>query len=201
MVPRGTALALSELVSFSRRALVTVIVAAFVAPSAWARADDGVDHALDVARPRSTLGVGYTLGASSSLELPMSTSSFDPADPRVGVILLAAYGPSPFFVLDMLAAESEGRELTIFELLAASVGLVVSVSGFADALSREQGMGLAVGSMATAQALAMNLQMLTNGIERLVFGNILGTPREALRPTFLPVPFQGGAGLVLRWTT
>jgi hypothetical protein len=163
-------------------------------------ADDGVDHALDVGRARATLGVGYTLGASASLVSPMSTG-FDPGDPRVGLILIAAYGPSPLLLIDELAGGSASREFTIGELLAASIGLVVSVTGFADALGREDGASLAIGSMAIAQAMAMNLQMLNNGIERLVLGNVLGTPHEAARPTFLPVPFEGGAGLVVRWET
>ncbi len=189
--------------SVERVALAARWLAAAVAlclmPSGIVRADDGVDHALDVARPRSTLGVGYTLGAGTSLETPTMLTSFDPSDPRVGVILLAAYGPSPLLLIDRFAASSENRDYTIGELLAASVGLVIGAGGFVDAFSREDGTSVAFGSLATAQAMAINLQMLTNGIERLVFGNIAGTAREAATPTFLPVPFQSGAGIVLRW--
>jgi hypothetical protein len=168
-------------------------------PISRAHADDGVDHAFDVSRPRATLGVGYTLGASNSLESPALLSNFDPSDPRVGLILLAAYGPSPMLVVDGLAASSEDRSFTIAELLAASIGLVISVAGFADSMSRQPGAELSIGAMATAQAMAMNLQMMTNSVERLVFGNITGTVREAARPTFLPIPFQSGAGVVMRW--
>lgn len=177
---------------------IAVLVALALAPAALARADDGVDHALDVARPRSTLGVGYTLGAGTSLEAPLTTS-FDPSDPRVGVLLLAAYGPSPLLLIDHFAASSEDRGFTIAELLAASVGLVVSLVGFADSIGEPDGTTLAFASLATAQAASMNLQMLSNGIERLLFGNVAGTALEAATPTFLPAPFWGGAGIVMRW--
>src|SRR5512146_3280771 len=102
---------------WAEAARAIAVLALVLSPMATAQADDGVDHAFDVARPRSTLGVGYTLGTGTSLEPPMTTG-FDPSDPRVGTVLLAAYGPSPLLLIDHFAAQSEDRGFTIAELLA-----------------------------------------------------------------------------------
>lgn len=185
--------------SQSRAALAALAVMVFCAlPVAIVRADDGVDHALDIARPRATSGVGYTLGTGGNLDNPLP-SNFDPTDPRVGVLLIAAYGPSPLLLIDMVAANSEDRTFTIGELLASSIGLVISAGALVDSFSSADGTSLAFGAMATAQAAAINMQLLSNGIARMLFGNIRGTSREQLAPTFLPVPFDAGAGIVLRW--
>ena len=127
-------------------------------------------------------------------------ADFDPGDPRVGLILIAAYGPSPLLLVDRIASEQDwGRAFTIAEIIAASVGIGVAVWGMLEALGNDAGADIAFGSIATAHALAWNLQLMANALSRLAFGVSPDGILQPWLPTFMAFPAYGGAGVLVRW--
>jgi hypothetical protein len=173
------------------RALAAALLLTGIALPTATLADDGVDHAFELRRMPSGMSLG------SSFE-PLTLSAFDPGDPRVGLTLIAAYGPTPLLFIEGVAADAAGhRPFTIVELVAASIGSAASAWGLADALSREGEVNVAIGSLATAHALSWNLELMTDALTRLVFSGSSDAERE--RPTFLVFPVNGGAGITLRW--
>lgn len=155
-----------------------------------ARANNGQDEAATVRRPSSPLSV-------SSFERA-TYSDFDPGDPRIGLLLVAAYGPSPLLLVDRIASEQDwGRAFTIAEIITASLGLGAAMWGLVESLEREGSADIAFGSIATAHALSWNLQVMTNALSRLALG-VSDSPPPWL-PTFMAFPAYGGAGVLARW--
>lgn len=150
------------------------------------------DEAATLRRPSSAIRI-------ASFEQP-TYAGFDPGDPRVGLILIAAYGPSPLLLVDRVASEQDwGGAFTIAEIITAAIGLGAAMWGLIEALQSDAGADIAFGSIATAHALSWNLQLLTNALSRLAFGvNLDGIPQPWL-PTFMAFPAYGGAGVLMRW--
>jgi hypothetical protein len=167
--------------------------ALFVAIGALApavRADDGVDHALEMRRTTS-VGLGNSLDA-------LTLSGFDPGDPRTGLTLIAAYGPTPLLFVESLAGDDlNNRPFTIAEIIASAIGSAASAWGLFDALGREGDANVAIGSLATAHALSWNLELMSNALSRLLFTDAAARSHE--RPAFIVFPVDGGAGITLRW--
>ena len=152
---------------------------------------DAQDEAGALRRPSSAINI-------ATLDRP-TYAGFDPGDPRVGLILIAAYAPSPLLVLDRVASEQNwGRAFTIVEIITAAIGLGAATWGLFESFGQGAGADIAFGSIATAHALAWNLQLMTNALSRLAVGVNDGTPQPWL-PTFMAFPAYGGAGVLVRW--
>ena len=149
------------------------------------------DEAGGLRRPTSAISV-------ASFERP-TYSDFDPGDPRIGLLLIAAYGPSPLLIVDRVASEQDrGRAFTIAEIITASLGISAASVGLIQFLGSEGDADIAFGSIAAAHALSWNLQLMANALSRLAFGVSDGTPQPWL-PTFMAFPSYGGAGVLVRW--
>ena len=172
--------------------VLSALAFVFLALLSSAARADAQDEAAALRRPTSAISV-------ASFERP-TYSDFDPGDPRIGLLLIAAYGPSPLLIVDRLASEQNwGRAFTIAEIITAALGLGAAMWGLVESLGREAGADIAFGSIATAHALSWNLQLMTNALSRLAFGvSPAGIPQPWL-PTFMAFPAYGGAGVLVRW--
>lgn len=171
-------------------ALCLSVVSGLVLPVGRARADDGVDHALDLQRPPDRWNMG------DALRRPTLTG-FDPGDPNVGLTLLAAYAPSPLLLIEELRPDFESHAFDAVELLVAGLGIAASSYGFTTSFARAPDAGLGIESLATTHALAWNLQLAMLALIRLVLHH---DPHDDERvPTFLPFTVDGGAGVVAQW--
>ncbi|MFO0682768.1 MAG: hypothetical protein U0234_11980 [Sandaracinus sp.] len=171
--------------------LLTVALAMGLAlAAAPVRADDGVDYAFDIRRPPDRWSMG------DALRRPVLTG-FDPGDPNVGLTLLAAYAPSPLLLVEALRPQAASHAFDAVELFVAAIGIAASSYGFTTSFARAPDAGLGIESLATAHALAWNLQLALLALVRLVFHH---DPHDDERvPTFVPFTVDGGAGVVAQW--
>ena len=172
-----------------------VCVLAFALTPLGARADDGVDSALSIRRQASPMSLGNSVD-------PLTLSGFDPGDPRIGLTLIAAYGPSPFLLIEGMGdMDLRTRSFTVIELVAGTLGSLASAWSLADSLGREGDRNVAIGSLASAHALTWNLELMSSAVMRMVFGDELEGPLNELPPAFMVFPVDGGAGVSMRGTS
>jgi hypothetical protein len=175
------------------RGLVWSLLAAIASASpALAQSDDGVDHAFDIQRPRTS-----QWNMSGSLMAPTLTG-FDPGDPRVGIALLVAYAPSPLLIVERVSDQLRSRPFDIVQLIVATAGTVAATWGFVDSFDRPVDVGLGIQSLATAHALSWNLELLVTAATHLALGDAADR-FEPLQPMFLPFTLDGGGGVVAQW--
>lgn len=124
-------------------------------------------------------------------------TGFEPGDPNVGLTLLAAYAPSPLLLVEALRPGFDDHTFDALELFVASIGIAASSYGFSTSFARAPDAGLGIESLATAHALAWNLQLATLALVRLVLHQ--DTNDDDALPTFVPFTVDGGAGVVARW--
>lgn len=127
-------------------------------------------------------------------------SEFDPADPRVGVGLLASYGAGPLLALETIEPSFAVRKWFIATQLAAgTVGALMSSVAFVDSLYYEGGTQLSIGALSAANGLAMNLDMVARSAMKIVLGVPESEQIEHMIPMLMPFPTDGGAGVAARW--
>lgn len=127
----------------------------------------------------------------------LRVAPFEPLDPEVGPALALAYAPSPLLLVDGIVGADAGTGLTLSELAVGLVGAAVAAGAFVDVQMREPPSDVSIASIATAHALAWNLELATRALVRLRFSVAEGDP---LVPTFFAVPVMGGATVSPRWT-
>lgn len=174
-----------------RRSVLVSCSLAIALCASVAQADDGVDHAFDTRRPPNRWDAG------DALRMP-TLSGFNPGDPRVGVVLLMAYAPTPFMIVESVAQDLESQPFDILELLIATAGTVASIWGFVDSFDHPLDAGLAIESLATAHALSWNLQLLEHSLLRLLLGDT-AEQFGSTEASFLPFTVGGGGGVVAQW--
>ena len=181
----------SAVLRIARASYVMCIVTLAWAAPCVVHADDGVDHAFDVRRPPGQWNMSDAL-------LAPALHGFDPGDPRVGVVLLVAYLPTPLLIFESVARQLESRAFDIVELLVAFAGSFAAAWGFADSFGNPIDAGLSIETLVTAHALSWNLQLVAHALSRLVFGDIAEHIVE-LEPELLPFGVDAGAGVLARW--
>ena len=143
-------------------------------------------------------GTSFGLGSFSAYERVVAP--FRPDAPETGLPLLLAYAPSPLLFVDLLFRDDAiRRDIVIIQLVAGALGTLVSGWALYDALQRESQADIAFASLATAHALAWNLQMTIASSVRLALGQLDGPTVDAAVPMVMAFPVRGGAGLGPQW--
>lgn len=152
------------------------------------------EHVLSPMPQGRSLGFGELSGGE------LTIAPFDPGDARTGLVLAAAYGPSPLFVLDGFAPDVlETTPGTVGQLITGLVGMAASSVAFADAFNSSGGADVSIHSIAAAHAMSWNAQMATRSLLELLFHSTDAQIIDEATPFVVAYPLLGGAGIAPRW--